>query len=102
MNAKNAAQPDGRNQTKALNGLATLCVGFGLDQATGKETAKNAKHANAGCSDIASSLARWPCRGTICVFCVLCGFLDLVGLSSPGRGRLGISTPCCLAVGSLK
>jgi hypothetical protein len=36
-------------------------------------TANNAKHANAGCSDIASSLAHWRGERAICVICVICG-----------------------------
>jgi hypothetical protein len=39
----------------------------------GEGTANNANNANAGCSDIASSLAPWPCTRMICVFCVVCG-----------------------------
>jgi len=43
-------------------------VSFGLDQAIGRETAKHAKHANAGRSDAASGLASWPCRGPSACF----------------------------------
>jgi hypothetical protein len=46
---------------------------WGIALKQGEGTANNAENANAGCSDIASSLAPWPCTRVICVFCVVCG-----------------------------
>ena len=66
--------------TKARIALVARRVSFGLDQATGMGTAKHAKHANAGCCDLAASLTLRPGRRAICVFC---GFPWLASMQSP-------------------
>src|SRR3954463_12221595 len=74
MHAKHTARPLVATKPRCWNPLR---VRFGLDQATGRETANNTKHANAGCSDIASGLASWRCRRPLACFALFAVSLAL-------------------------